>query len=159
MKKIFYILALFFLVKYTANAQELKAKVPDIYYTIDFVFTGKVNPGLDSVFALRYKFLEKDFLMFNKLALKDSYTQKTLDLKNIPSNDSIEIKHTKGYTYLIIKKYNNGDIPLLIQGENKSGVKHDLYIKNYDGSFKSALQFKQEENNQKQQSPANKGIK
>lgn len=127
------------------NCQKLNNNLPDNYYTIDYVFTGKINPGLDSLFAVRYRFLKLHLNKFDKLIIQDSNRKRILDLNHTAFNDSIEIQNDGGYTYLIIKKYDKEDLPLVIQGIDRNGVSQDLLIRNKDGRILSTGQFKQME--------------
>ena len=145
MKKLLYVILIIILESHVAQSQVQRDNLSGNFYTIDYVFTGKVNPGLDSIFALRYKFMKQDFNRFNKVFIEGSSHKKIVNLKNILTNDSIEVQSDGAYSYIIIKKYDKEDIPLLTQGEDKNGQKQDFYIRYNDGNVRSPRQVKQME--------------
>lgn len=128
-----------------ANSQDVTGNPSDNFYTMDFVFTGKIKPGLDSVFAVRCTFTKSYFNRFRKLFVADSHQIKFFNTGRSQPNDSIEIQEDNRFSYVIIKKYDKEDLPVLTQGEDKSGVRQELLIRHLDGNLMNAGQYKQME--------------
>jgi hypothetical protein len=144
MRQISLLILLFCCVPFWSKAQSTQDISEGYYYTIDFVFTGKVKGQTDSVFALQYTFPIQGYKKIKKILFVDSKRQWAVNADISALNDSLEVVRNKNEVKFIIRKYDKYDFPVLMRAEDHGGKGHDLHMRKKSGAFQSGPQLNDE---------------
>lgn len=110
--------------------------------SVGFVFSGQVNQALDSVFFLQYTFPSAEVQNLRQFILEDARGQYRLIVNKPGMQGDMEIKNEQDKVRVIVHLYDKSNLPVLVQGEDLSGVRRALYIRTGGGMRMSGEQFR-----------------